>query len=234
MAGIDLVLVPGLLCTAELWRDQLDGLADIATMQVADHGRAETLAEVARQVLTDAPERFALCGLSMGGYVALEIMRQAPDRVQRLALLDTAATPDTPQQIETRLRRIALAGQGRLAEAAAEMWPLFVHPARVDDAALRARFDAMVTQTGPERFVRQMRAIISRPDSRPHLPAIAKKTLVLVGEADRATPPAEAEIIADGVAFSELVVVAHCGHLSTMEKPDAVNAALRRWLTAPE
>ena len=234
MTTIDLVLVPGLLCTGELFREQLAGLADVARMQVADHGGAETIGEVARAILSAAPERFALCGLSMGGYVALEIMRQQPARVQRLALLDTAATPDSPQQTEARLARIALAREGRLDEIAAQLWPVFVHPSRVGDMALRARYDAMVAATGAERFVRQMRAIMSRPDSRPHLQAIAKKTLVLVGEADRVTPPAEAQTIANGIAFAELVVVAGCGHLSTMERPEAVNAALRAWLTAPE
>ena len=234
VATTDLVLVPGLLCTGELYRDQLAGLADIARMHIADHGGAETIGAVARAILDAAPERFALCGLSMGGYVALEIMRQQPARVQRLALLDTAATADAPAQTEARLQRIALARQGRLDEVAAQLWPVFVHPSRVGDAALRARYDAMVAATGAERFVRQMRAIMSRPDSRPHLPAISRKTLVLVGEADRVTPPAEAQTIADAIAFSQLVVVAGCGHLSTMERPEAVNAALRAWLTAPE
>lgn len=231
---MDLVLVPGLLCTEDLYRDQIDGLADIARAQVADHGGAETIAGVAHAVLAAAPERFALCGLSMGGYVALEIMRQAPARVQRLALLDTAATPDTPQQTEARLKRIARAEDGQLEQVAAELWPVFVHPSRVEDDALRARYDAMVRDTGAKRFVRQMRAIMSRPDSRPHLSAIARKTLVLVGEADRVTPPAESQTIADGIAFSELVVVAGSGHLSTMERPEAVNAALRAWLTTAE
>lgn len=234
MSRVDLLLVPGLLCTAELWRDQRAGLADIADIHIADHGGADTMRALASRILAAAPERFALCGLSMGGYVAFEIMRQAPERVQRLALLDTAATPDAPQQTETRKKRIAAAQAGRLAEIADELWPVFVHPSRLDDAELRARYDAMVADTGPDRFVRQMRAIMSRPDSRPDLSAIARKTLVLVGEADRATPLAEAQTIADAVAFSELVVVAGCGHLSTMEKPDAVNAALRAWLTAPE
>ncbi|MBL8588024.1 MAG: alpha/beta fold hydrolase [Methylobacteriaceae bacterium] len=226
------MFVPGLLCTAELYRDQIAGLADLARITVADHGGAETIGAVAASVLAAAPARFALCGLSMGGYVAFEMLRQAPERIERLALLDTSAAADTPPQTAARHERIALAEAGRLAEVAAALWPNFVHASRVGDAALRARYDAMVAETGAARFVRQMRAIMSRPDSRPGLGEIAQQTLVLVGDADRVTPPAEAQVIADGIAFSRLTTIAACGHLSTMERPEAVTAALRQWLTA--
>ncbi|MBK9081986.1 MAG: alpha/beta fold hydrolase [Rhizobiales bacterium] len=231
MAGTNLVLVPGLLCTAELYRDQIAGLADIADATVADHSQGETMMEIARAILAKAPPTFALCGLSMGGYVAFEIMRQAPDRVERLALLDTAASADTSEQKAARRARMARAERGELIDVALEMWPLFVHPTRVGDEALKARFLKMARDTGAERFVRQQRAIMSRPDSTPFLSAISQQTLVVVGDADRATPPERAQAIVDGVAFSELATIAVCGHLSTMERPEAVNAALRRWLT---
>ncbi len=231
MAGTNLVLVPGLLCTAELYRDQIAGLADIAEASVADHSQGETMTEIARAILAKAPPTFALCGLSMGGYVAFEVMRQAPDRVERLALLDTAPGADTPEQKKGREARIARAQKGELLDIALEMWPLFVHPTRHGDEDLKARFLQMARDTGPERFARQQRAIMSRPDSTPFLSAISRQTLVVVGDADRVTPPEQAQAIADGVSFSELATIAACGHLSTMERPEAVNAALRRWLS---
>ncbi len=182
------------------------------------------------QILAAAPPRFALAGLSMGGYLALTIVRLAPERVQKLALLDSSSRPETSAQSERRKPQIALAESGRFAEVPALQFPWFVHRSRQGDEVLRARVRRMAEETGAEVFLRQQQAIMTRLDARPQLPSIKCPTLVLVGDGDELTPPALSEEIAAGVAGSRLVVIPECGHLSTMEQPDAVNSALVEWM----
>src|SRR5690242_731993 len=228
-----LVFVPGLLCDARLWRAQAEALADVADCWVADATRSETMAGLARDLLADAPfERFAFAGLSMGGYVALEALRQAPGRVERLALLDTSARADAPEQSQKRRDFIALAERGRFLGVTDALLPMLVHASRLGDADLVALVKDMAREIGKEAFVRQERAIMSRADSRPLLPRIACPTLVLCGRQDALTPLERHEEIAAAVPRARLEIVENCGHLSTLERPDAVNAALRRWLSA--
>jgi pimeloyl-ACP methyl ester carboxylesterase len=226
-----LVLVPGLLCDAALWAPQATGLGDVAAAWIADTTRHDDFPGMARALLDAAPPGpFALAGLSMGGYVALEVMRQAPGRVRGLALLDTNAHADSPEKRQARLDLIALAERGRFIGVTDALLPLLVHPDRLDDPALVATIKAMARNVGVEAFIRQERAIMARIDSRPHLAAIRCPTLVLCGREDRLTPLAAHEEIARGVSGAEMAVIDGCGHLSTLERPDAVNAALRRWL----
>jgi pimeloyl-ACP methyl ester carboxylesterase len=232
MADDTLVLVPGLTCTRDLFAPQIEALGGTRPIMVADHMQDNTLAGIARRLLAQAPERFALAGLSMGGYIALEVMRQAPGRVTRLALLDTSARPDTPDQRAWREGLIRRAQAGRFADVQAELWPRFVHPDRLDDRDLKATVLRMMTDTGPEVFVRQERAIMARPDSRPDLPQIEIPVLVLVGAQDLSTPPELAREMAEAIEWASLVVVPDCGHLSTLERPEAVTHALEAWLAA--
>lgn len=232
MAEDTLVLVPGLTCTRELFAPQIEALGGGRQVMIADHTQDDTIAAIATRLLAQAPERFALAGLSMGGYIALEVMRQAPQRVSRLALLDTSARPDTPDQRDWREGLIRLADAGRFGEVEAELWLRFVHPDRLNDAELRAMFLRMMADTGPEVFVRQERAIMARQDSRPDLPQIEIPVLVLVGAEDASTPPELAREMAEAIEWASLVVVPNCGHLSTLERPDAVTRALNAWLTA--
>jgi pimeloyl-ACP methyl ester carboxylesterase len=228
-----LVLLPGLLCDAQLWQPQTESLSDIADIWIADHTRSETMAGVARDVLADAPfASFALAGLSMGGYIALEIMRQAPQRVARLALLDTAAGADLPEQTLRRKELIALAERGEFPRVTEILLPLLVHPARLGDPALTEVIKSMAQNVGKEALVRQQRAIMSRADSLGLLATIACPTLVLCGRQDALTPLNRHDEIAAGIKNARLEVIEDCGHLSTLEQPDAVNAALRRWLAA--
>lgn len=229
MTKTPLVLVPGLLCTEALYGPQIAALADRPIL-LADHRRHDTMEAIARHILDEAPERFALAGLSMGGYIALEIMRIAPERVERLALLDTTARPDTAEQTETRLRLIEIAENGNFDRVAPMLFPAFVHDDRQDDEALRQVVTDMALETGPAAFIRQQRAIMGRSDARPRLGAIACPTLVVVGDGDKLTPPDRAVEIHEGIAGSRLEVVADCGHLSTLERPEAVTAALLSWL----
>jgi pimeloyl-ACP methyl ester carboxylesterase len=230
-AKIPLMLLPGLLCDRALWEPQLAGLDDIAEMAVADLTRADSVAGMAEGVLAAAPARFALAGLSMGGYVSFEIMRRAPERVTRLALLDTSARPDTPDRMQSRRDLIALAQQGNFKGVTPKLLPSWIHPARMNDAALVETVTTMTQRIGRDAFVRQQTAIMGRPDSRPGLSRINCPTLVLCGREDAATPVEVHREIAADIATARLVIVPECGHLSTLERPDEVNRELRRWLT---
>jgi len=227
-----LILLPGLLCDPQLWAPQVEALADIADCRVADMTLDDTIAGMAARVLADAPDRFSLAGLSMGGYAAFEVMRQAPERVERLALLDTSAKPDTPERTEGRLELVARAGAGAAEFAAVVEGHLktFVHPDRLSDEPLMAAIRASAMNVGAEAYARQQGAIMARADQVPHLGAIPCPTLVLVGREDALTPVPEHELIADGIPGADLHVIEDCGHLTTLERPDAVNAALRAWL----
>ena len=226
-----LVLLPGLLCDRELWRRQIESLGDVASPWVADLTLDDSMAAMARRVLAAAPPVFALAGLSMGGYCALEIMRQAPARVTRLALLDTGARADSPEQTARRRGLIELAEKGDFKGVTPRLLPLFLHPDRLKDAELTGRVTAMAHRVGKDAFLRQQKAIMGRIDSRPYLARIACPTLLLCGRQDQLTPPALHEEMASLIPGALLEVIEDCGHLSAMERPDAVDAALRIWLT---
>jgi pimeloyl-ACP methyl ester carboxylesterase len=225
-----IVLVPGLNCSARLYGEQIPALWRFGPVMVADHRRDQSMPAIARRILASAPPRFALVGLSMGGYIALEIVHQAPERVARLAVLDANARADTPERSENRRGLIAMAQSGRFADVTDIQFPMFVHRRLHGDVNLKAFVRTMAEETGAEAFVRQQTAIINRADARPLLASIACPTLVLVGDGDLLTPPELAQEIVDGIRGARLVVVPDCGHLSTVEQPEAVNRALIDWL----
>jgi len=230
-SALPLILVPGLLCSARLYASQVAALWPHGQVAIADHRRDADMAAIAARILADAPPRFALAGLSMGGYIAFAMMRQAPERIARLALLDTSARPDTAEQKAGRDKFIAMAEAGQLNDSVETLTTRFVHPDH-NNETFQGVIRTMAQETGAEAFVRQTKAIKAREDSRPLLAQIACPTLVLVGDNDVLTPPELSKEIAAGVRGSKLVVVPDCGHLSTIEKPDAVNRALTEWLTA--
>src|SRR5687767_2952633 len=172
------VLIPGLLCTPRLYAEQVPALWRLGSVTVASHTRDDSMSGIAQSILRDAPPKFALIGLSMGGYVAFEVQRQAPDRVVKLALLDTTARPDAPEHTEQRKRQIEMARTGRFDGIAQLLFPRFVAAAHHQDRALQAVVRTMAEDTGAEAFVRQQTAIMARADSRPGLAAIACPTLV--------------------------------------------------------
>ena len=224
------LLVPGLTSTPRLYEAQIPALWQFGPVMVADHRRDDSIAAIARRVLEHAPPRFSLVGLSMGGYIAFELLRQAPRRVARLALLDTTAPPDAAEQSARRRELIELARSGRFGEIADLSYPLLVHPDRLADQPLRELVRGMAQDTGAEGYIRQQTAIMTRCDSRPDLTAIGCPTLVLVGESDQLTPPALAQEIAAGIASARLIVVPASGHLSPLEQPQRVTAELVEWL----
>ena len=230
-ARFPLVLLPGLLCDARLWRDQVDGLADLADVAVPDLTLDDSVGAMAARVLAQAPERFALGALSMGGYVAFEILRRAPQRVERLALLSTSARADPPKRAAVRRASLAMAERGRFAGVTRKLLPQLVHASRVD-TAVGEDVMAMAERVGRDAFLRQQRAILERPDSQPLLPTLAMPAVVGVGDDDRMTAPEESRILQAGIPGARLHVFTDCGHLPPMEKPRETTELLRAWLTA--
>ena len=227
-----LLFLPGLLCDGRLWRDQVEALAGTRCV-VADLTHDDSLGAMAERTLRALPAeaRLSVCGLSMGGYVAFEIMRRAPGRVARLALFDTSARPDTPEQTRRRRGLLSLSESGMFRGVTPRLLPQLLAPAHVA-GPLGAEVMAMAERVGRPAFHRQQRAIMHRPDSRPDLAAIAVPTLVGVGEEDALTPPHLAEEMAAGIPGARLARIPGAGHLPPMEAPGAVSDLLREWLAA--
>lgn len=227
---IPLLLLPGLLCDGELFAPQVSGLAGVADARVADLTAHDTMSGVAADALARAPwQRFALAGLSMGGYVAYEILRQAPDRVLGLALIDTSARPDTPESTANRRRLMALAERDFPA-VAETLLPKLLAPVHAADARLAAVVRDMADRVGAAAFARQQLAIIGRPDSRPGLAAIGCPTIVVAGRDDALMPHEVHDEQAAAIPGADLAILGDCGHLASIEQPDRVNAALGGWL----
>lgn len=226
-----LVLVPGLLCDAQLWAPQIAGLAGIADAWVPAPTQHDSIEALARAILADCPfAQFALAGLSMGGYIAMAMQRQAPQRVTRLALLDTNALADAPAASAARRELVVRSraeGMGAVADA---LLPRLVWPQAAQHAALRAQVRSMAWNVGVDAFARQQEAIIGRPDARAALAQVACPTLIACGAQDLLTPPALHEEMAALVPGARLEVLADCGHLSTLEQPAQVTQAMRTWL----
>jgi pimeloyl-ACP methyl ester carboxylesterase len=230
MEKTPLLLLPGLLCDENLWAHQISTLADIADISVADLTRDDSIEAMAARTLSEAPDTFALAGLSMGGYVAQEIMRQAPERVQRLALLDTSALPDSDEQRKRRTGFISQTLEGKFRGVTKRLLPMLIHQDRLNDEVLANAIMTMAENIGEEAFIRQQHTIMSRKDgfdvlSRVHCPAV-----VICGAQDNLTPPEQHQAMVDAITGAILVVIEDCGHLAPMERPYAVSAAMRYWL----
>jgi len=225
-----LVLLPGLLCDSALWKHQIADLQPFCDVSVTDLTQDETIAAMAERVLDEAPSTFALAGLSMGGYVAQEIMRQAPERVERLALVDTSARPDTEEQTTNRRRLIELAEIGTFKGVTPRLLPSLIHGSRMQDPTVANVVMEMAERVGQAAFVRQQNAIMRRKDSRPDLDAIRVPTLVLAGRDDVLTPPSHQEEMMQRLPAATLVFAEICGHLAPLERPEVTNAAFRTWL----
>lgn len=225
-----ILMIPGLNATPRAFAAQMETLWRFGPVTVANHTGGASVAEIARSILADAPPRFVLGGFSMGGYVAFEIMRQAPERVTRLVLIDTQARPDTPEATENRRRGVALARAGKLEAASLATYPNAVHPSNLENAEIRAIHLGMAMATGADAYIRQQEAIISRPDSGPDLRNIKVPTLIIVGDSDKITPLEAAREMEAGIADSRVVVIEGAGHMALIEQPAQVNAAIAAFL----
>lgn len=223
-------LLPGLLCDAVVWTDVSAGLADVAEIRIADFWGFDDLTAMARSVLAGAPSRFAVVGHSMGARVALEMVRLAPARVARLALLDTGTHARREGEAAARQVLVDLAfneGMGALADR----WlPPMVHPDTPSDGALMTTLRAMVGRATPEIFAGQVKALLNRPEAEAGLSAIACPVLIGVGRQDAWSPPAQHAAMAQRIPQADYVVFEDSGHMAPMEAPAAVIAALRGWL----
>lgn len=233
---MNLVLVPGLLCDQTVWKPQMKALKGQARMQVADHGELDSLSVMAEKILAQAPPKFAVAGHSMGGRVALEVVRRAASRVTGLALLDTGYTPKPSgvageKEAAGRHELLELARQSGM-RAVGERWlriPM-VHEARLKDRKLVDPILQMIERRTPDIFAAQIRALLARPDAATLLPMISCPALVLCGQDDAWSPMSTHRVMAQLIPHSTLVGVPQCGHMCTLERPDEVSAALGTWL----
>jgi pimeloyl-ACP methyl ester carboxylesterase len=230
-----LVLLPGLMCDAAVWAPQIQSLSDLVDCAVVDYGLCDSITAMAQLVLdSTALARFALAGHSMGGRVALEVMRLAPERVERLALLDTGTHPlaDGEAGVKERAGRMALVqiAHDKGMRVMGQQWlPGMMHPDVIGSALFESVLE-MLERSSPAQFSAQINALLTRPDAASGLGAITCPTLVLTGEQDVWSPPAQHAAMAQVITGAQLCVVPHCGHMSTLEQPEAVASAMRQWL----
>lgn len=224
-------LLPGLLCDERVWLHQSENLSDLVDIRVADFRDMDSFDIMAAAVLEQAPERFYLAGHSMGGRVAMQILNIAPERVIKLALMDTGVHPPKPGEKDRRQVLIDLALEKGMPELARAWGTPMVHPDRHRDAAfMQALFD-MVESNTVESYQKQIHALLSRPDAKPFLARAPEGTLVLCGKEDNWSPPSQHEEIAQALPDKPgVVLIDQCGHMSTMEQPQAVTAAMCDWL----
>jgi pimeloyl-ACP methyl ester carboxylesterase len=230
-----LVLVPGLLCDEKVWQPQIRALGDLATIQVSAHGKQDSLPGMARTLLESAPPRFALAGHSMGGRIAIEVMRLAPERVTALGLFDTgthplAQGPEGEKEKAGRLELLGIAQRDGMRAMGRKWIQGMVHPSRLGEAPLIDAVLDMFESKTPEIFAAQLRALLERPVGADVLPTIKCPTLLLCGHEDSWSPPQRHRDIAAKIPGSTFVDIPECGHMSTMERPETVNEAMRAWL----
>jgi pimeloyl-ACP methyl ester carboxylesterase len=225
-----ILLVPGLVSSPRIFAPVEPALWRFGPVTIANHIRDDSMGAIARRILAEAPPRFALAGHSMGGYIAFEILRQAPERVARLALINTQARADTAEASERRRGMMARAKAGEFRAVLDELFPGFVHPSRRDDAMLRKLVHDMGEDVGVDGFMRQQAAVMGRVDSRPSLAWIKCPTLVLTGDSDNTIPNSLSKEMADGIHGAKLVILENCGHMPQPEQPQATVAALVEWL----
>lgn len=230
MPGLPIVFIPGLMCTGRIYQHQAEALGQRHPILLANHWSHDTMKAIARSILDAAPETFALAGMSMGGYVAFEILRQAPDRVARLILMSTSAKPDAPERSADRRKQVEGARKYGLRAGTKALYPKLVHPARHEDGPLLTTFIEMAETLGIEAFARQIEAIIGRADSRPLLSRITVPTLIVAGKDDALITPDNSEEIASGIPGARLELVDNCGHMGMIEKPETYTKLLAAFL----
>ncbi len=223
-------LLPGLLCDASVWREQAAVLGTDIDIRIADFYGFTSITAMAHSVLDQAEGTFALAGHSMGGRVAMEVVRLAPERVTRLMLLDTGLAPQAAGEAEKRAALVDLAQREGMAALAAVWLPPMVHPDRRGDKSLMDPLTDMVCRATPDIFAGQVRALLDRPDAAPGLADIRCPTLIVCGRQDAWSPLPQHRDIAARIAGARLAIIEESGHMTTVEQPAQVTACLDRWL----
>ena len=226
------LLLPGLACDAMMWRDQLDALAPFGPLRVSDvHSRFDSLPQMAAALLAEHTGPLRLCGASMGGMLALEVMRQAPGRVSALALLGSSARPDTAELLQLRREAIVLFEQGRMLEVLLANVAFAFDPLNAQQPALVRSYLDMIVRAGANQLIAQNHAVMARPDSRPLLPTLNCPVLVACGASDLLTPPECSREMAELIPGARFELIDECGHMLTLEQPARVNALLIDWFS---
>ncbi|MEB3753838.1 alpha/beta fold hydrolase [Acinetobacter sp. MD2(2019)] len=226
-----IVFIPGLLCDTQLWQNQIDAFSHLCSVQVADISLDDSITEMAKRLLANAPEKFNLVALSMGGYVAFEVVRLAPERVIKLTLMDTSARLDTPKAAKHRKATIEFTQLGKFMGVTDKLLPQLIHPSRVHDP-IADIIKSMALRVGKTAFLKQQHAILHRQDARALLAEIEIPTLVIVGEQDLVTPLSHAQEIQQGIPTAKLHILPNCGHLPPLEYPNETTALLKDWFSS--
>jgi pimeloyl-ACP methyl ester carboxylesterase len=228
-----LLLIPGMMCDARLYSPQITAFSASRPVQVTSVARGKTIREMAQAALDGAPAQFALAGLSMGGIVAMEVLRIAPERVTRIALMDTNSQAEISTVAAAREPEIVRAKAGRLNEVLDDMLPVGCFAPNPDRAEVRARVHTMGMRFGADVFIRQSRALQRRPDQQKTLRKIRVPALVLCGAHDTLTPPRRHEFMSELIPYAQLRIIENAGHIPTLEAPRETNAALAEWFRQP-
>ncbi len=228
----NLVLVPGSLCDERVWQNQVRDLADIADITIPHLHGHDSLVSMAEAILRESPEKFALCGFSMGGRVALEVFRLAPERITRLALLDASVHAIGEGEAARRQPQIDMAFNEGIS-ALAQWWnPKIAHPSKHDDADFMGLLEAMACTFTPDDYKKEVGALLNRPDPRDLLGKIKVPTLILAGQDDPLSNPDRNRSMAEAIYGAKLTLIEGAGHFPMLEKPGEVSAALKEWLAA--
>jgi pimeloyl-ACP methyl ester carboxylesterase len=226
-----LLAIPGLLCDEVVWKSQAASLSDVADTPIADVSEHDDLTEMARAALTTVDGPVDVVGHSMGGRVAFEVWRLAPERVRSLVVLDTGSHPAGPDEPASRRRLTDLSATEGM-DALADAWlPRLVRPERHTDRTVMGPLRAMVRRATPEQHARQIHALVTRPDATALLGTITVPTLVVVGREDAWSPVGQHEELAAAIPGARLEIIERSGHMVTIEQPDVVTALLREWIT---
>lgn len=225
-----ILFIPGLLCDEALFTHQIEAFKNEYNIMVADVTGYNSIEKMAQSVLANAPKKFIICALSMGGYVAMEMMRRAPERIVRVILSNTQAATDSDETKRRRRGLISIAKIGNFKGVTPKLLPMLIHSSRLDESHLTQTIMDMAERVGLEAFLNQQQAILGRVDSRPDLKKFNKPVFIVGGDEDQITPPEQAKEMAQMLPHSQIHIFEQCGHLAPLEFPHQFTHLMRSFL----